>query len=41
MSEISTTIPVADADKYPCCDPKACAGCACCADTKGEGAPCC
>ncbi len=38
MSE-TQLIPVADADLYPCCDPKTCPGCACCADDKGKAAP--
>jgi len=42
MSETTTeTIPLASTDLYPCCDPKTCPGCGCCADDKGKGAPCC
>jgi hypothetical protein len=44
VSETTTptaTIPVADANAYPCCDPATCSGCACCADDKGEGTSCC
>jgi hypothetical protein len=42
MAETMTTpSPVAESDVYPCCDPKTCTGCGCCADDKADGRPCC
>ncbi len=42
MSELDIqTLGLADADKYPCCDPATCSGCGCCADDKAGATPCC